>query len=339
MKGISLPDPDMAPQNPPNLAIAYVHFYVDDLNAWQTWFQKTFPLKAIDFRETFPFLPAQTVQLSGPDLTLMLSAPQTECDTVAQYLKKHPCGVADIAFYIDQLDAFHGDDRGPGVKVICNHVGFRHTLIYRRHIPKTNQKIDHLVLNVPDGKLPQTVQWYEDNFGFHRRQRFTIQTNYSGLASQVLVHPSGIQLPINQPGDRQSQIQEFLDYNHGAGIQHIALKCHNLPAQIHAFRQNGLTFLEVPESYYNNLLERHPHLGQEPDWLQLKQEKILIDVVRSPGEVLLQIFTQPIFKEPTFFWEFIERKQQAQGFGEGNFQALFEAIEQAQRQRLVSPRP
>lgn len=100
-----------------------------------------------------------------------------------------------------------------------------------------------------------------------------------------------------------------------------------------------MAFLDVPATYYKNLYDRYPHLETLPHWPQIQQEKILVDVVRSPKEMLLQIFTQPIFKEPTFFWEFIERKQQAQGFGEGNFQALFEAIEQAQRQRLVSPRP
>jgi 4-hydroxyphenylpyruvate dioxygenase len=329
----------MAPQNLPNLAIAYVHFYVDDLDHWRVWFQTKLQLKPAEPTKAFPFLPAKTIQLNGQDLTLVLSAPQNPRDTVEKYLTDHPCGVADIAFYVDKIDFFQGENQSQGIKVIRNNVGFQHTLIRRHQVPKTNQTIDHLVLNVPDGKLPETVQWYENNFGFSRRQRFTIQTNYSGLSSQVLVHPSGIQLPINQPGDRQSQIQEFLDHNRGAGIQHIALKYQNLPQKIRTLRQSGLAFLEVPESYYQNLLGRYPHLGQQSDWCQLKQEKILIDVVRSPGEILLQIFTQPIFQEPTFFWEFIERKQQAQGFGEGNFQALFEAIEQAQRQRLVSPRP
>ncbi|MBV5260056.1 glyoxalase [Synechococcus moorigangaii CMS01] len=336
----------MAHQHPPNLAIAYVHFYVDDLDYWQTWFQKKFQLQTVDFSKNFPFLSPQTVQLNDQGLTLILSAPHTDTDPVAQYLKNHPCGVADIAFYIDQYSFFQDINSLSPVKVIHNNVGFQHTLIYREKIPATNQKIDHLVLNVPVGELRETTDWYIETFGFSRQQSFCIQTNYSGLTSQVLSHPSGVQLPINQPStafgnpenERSSQIQEFLDYNCDAGIQHIALKCENLPEKIHFFRQQKLEFLDVPDTYYQTLRRRYPYLKNLPAWPQIQQEKILVDVVRSPQEMLLQIFTQPIFREPTFFWEFIERKQQAQGFGEGNFQALFEAIEQAQRQRLVSPR-
>ncbi|ANV88424.1 VOC family protein [Picosynechococcus sp. PCC 7117] len=337
----------MANQSPPNLAIAYVHFYVDDLDYWQTWFQTKFQLNITAPQATFSFLPQNTIQLSRPELTLMLSAPQTPADTVAQYLTHHPCGVADVAFYIDQKAFFQPKNTDQSVTLLRNNVGFQHTLIYRDTVPRTNTQIDHLVLNVPVGKLQETVQWYEDKFGFNRQQTFTIKTNYSGLASQVLSHPSGIQLPINQPGDccenpetaQRSQIQEFIEFNRGAGIQHIALKYKNLPEQIGHFRRTNMAFLDVPATYYKNLCDRYPHLETLPHWPQIQQEKILVDVVRSPKEMLLQIFTQPIFKEPTFFWEFIERKQQAQGFGEGNFQALFEAIEQAQRQRLVSPRP
>ncbi|MEB3225876.1 MAG: VOC family protein [Synechococcus sp.] len=327
----------MAHQHPPHLAIAYVHFYVDDLDHWQTWFQTIFQLQTADCRNIFPFLTGKTTVLRNHSLTFVLSAPQTPDDAVAQYLQHRPCGVVDVAFYGDRPEFFPVNPHRQPVQILQNNVGFQHTLIYRQQVPKTNQKIDHLVLNVPAGKLLETVQWYEVKLGFHRQQSFRIATKYSGLTSQVLAHPSGIQFPINQPGAGHSQIQEFLDYNHGSGIQHIALKCKELPQQIHHFRQQKLAFLEVPDTYYENLGERYPDLKKLPQWPEIQREKILVDVVRSPQEMLFQIFTQPIFDEPTFFWEFIERKHQAQGFGEGNFQALFEAIEQAQRQRLVSP--
>lgn len=317
-----------------NLAIAYIHFYVDELSHWQNWFKQILNLNYVGKPEAFCHVPEGTIQLQTDGLTLLLSAPHHSEDAVAQYLQKHPCGVADIAFFVEDLSYFGQLENNISIKKLVNPAGFQHSLIQSKIIPKLNHKVDHLVLNVPQGYLDQTVGWYKEKFGFQQQQSFTIQTNYSGLSSQVIKHPSGIQFPINQPDNIRSQIQEFLDYNHGAGIQHIAINYANLPDQIHQLRQRGLTFLDVPQTYYQKLASRYPHLKDLPQWQKIQREKVLVDVVKSPKEMLLQIFTQPIFKEPTFFWEFIERKQQAQGFGEGNFQALFEAIEQAQKQRL-----
>ncbi|NJN72516.1 MAG: glyoxalase [Limnothrix sp. RL_2_0] len=320
-----------------NLAIAYVHFYVDDLPHWQTWFQQILGLTPQPPNPRFDHLPQSSVMLAGQGLNIVISAPTSPRDTVDQYLQKHPCGVADIAFFVDDLAPFAPPSFSENLLTIHNPAGFQHTLIRQTKPTSVNQTIDHLVLNVPQGSLSTIADWYVNKFGFDRKQSFQIKTSYSGLSSQVLKHPSGLQLPINQPGDRRSQIQEFLDHNGGAGIQHIALAQDNLPQKIHHLRQQGLTFLDVPQTYYKNLLERHPHLQKLKAWPEVQAEKILIDVVRSPQEMLLQIFTKPIFTEPTFFWEFIERKQQAIGFGEGNFQALFEAIEQAQKQRILTP--
>ncbi|MGB2924678.1 MAG: VOC family protein [Limnothrix sp.] len=327
----------MAHHKTEKLAIAYVHFYVDNLPHWETWFQKIFNLNSSNATQEFPHLPQNSRLLKSDDLTIVISAPETSNDSVSEYLKKHPSSVADIAFFVETLHSFDVNLSSTKSAIIKNPVGFQHTLIQSDNISKTNQMLDHLVLNVPQGSLAKTADWYVETFGFKRKQAFQIKTNYSGLSSQVLKHPSGVQIPINQPGDRRSQIQEFLDYNRGAGIQHIALKQQNLPQQIHRLRQQGLAFLDVPQTYYSNLLKRHPYLQKLKEWPQVQAEKILIDVVRSPDEMLMQIFTKPIFSEPTFFWEFIERRHQAVGFGEGNFQALFEAIEQAQKERLVTP--
>lgn len=241
--------------------------------------------------------------------------------------------------------------------------GLTHTLIERQGItpllpdrlltaipptppqPSLFQAIDHLVLNVAKGDLQQTAHWYEQTLGFERRQSFSIQTLRSGLYSQVLIHPqSGLRLPINEPSSAQSQIQEFLDLHGGSGIQHVALQTAPITVTIPLLRQRGIDFLEVPDGYYDQIKQCLTS-GQlsEREWQLLQQLQILVDVEKAPNQLinsseklpfLLQIFTHPIFSQPTFFFEFIERRSQAQGFGEGNFQALFEAIEREQIKRV-----
>ncbi|PNW58488.1 UNVERIFIED_CONTAM: 4-hydroxyphenylpyruvate dioxygenase [Euhalothece sp. KZN 001] len=199
--------------------------------------------------------------------------------------------------------------------------------------------IDHLVLNVARGALTPTVQWYEKVFGWQRKQAFSIETPRSGLHSQVLVDPDGeVQFPINEPSSDNSQIQEFIDYNRGAGIQHLALSTSDVATTTIKLKERGISFLSVPNTYYTQLKERFSELPlTEPEWEKIKQAQVLVDceapdltasVRRNP--LLLQIFTKPIFAEPTFFFELIERRDRAQGFGEGNFRALFEAIEREQ---------
>jgi 4-hydroxyphenylpyruvate dioxygenase len=201
--------------------------------------------------------------------------------------------------------------------------------------------IDHVVLNVRAGDLEPTVAWYQKILDFQPQQRFEIQTDRSGLHSQVLVsRHGGVQLPINEPSSAKSQIQEFLDLNQGPGIQHIALRTTNIVSAIAQLRQRGLPFLEVPSSYYTQLKTK-PALPLSFDELHLiAQQEILVDWkpeislgANGSSPLLLQIFTQPIFAQPTFFFEIIERLWQAQGFGEGNFRALFEAMEQEQIKR------
>ncbi|MBZ8180441.1 4-hydroxyphenylpyruvate dioxygenase [Oscillatoria salina] len=215
---------------------------------------------------------------------------------------------------------------------------------YRVHSRESDRSyftgIDHVVLNVAKGKLTETVDWYQRVFGFEPEQTFQIETDRSGLYSQVLIHPaSGVKLPVNEPVSPNSQIQEFLDVNRGAGIQHIALQTPQIVKVTAKLRQAGVAFLEVPNSYYTELQQRHPELNLVADeWEAIAEQQILLDCQelgerhqRSP--LLLQIFTQPIFPQPTFFFELIERRSQAKGFGEGNFRALFEAIEREQIKR------
>nr|WP_225901153.1 VOC family protein [[Leptolyngbya] sp. PCC 7376] len=318
-----------------DLAIAYVHFYVDNLPYWQQQFQQIFDLESVETRVHFPHLSDCDVLLRSSALQFVLSAPHSSNNSVKYYLNQHPCGVADVAFFVSPALLLNLNLNLSMPTTIENPVGFKHTLIPEKNIAKSNSNIDHVVLNVAQGDLEKTLSWYIEKLGFQQKQSFQIQTEYSGLTSRVLKHPSGIQIPINQPGDNRSQIQEFIDYNRGAGVQHIAIRQQDLPGKIHELRRQGLDFLTVPQTYYCNLAQRYPFLSKLSQWSSIKQAEILVDVVRSPEMMLMQIFTQPIFKEPTFFWEFIERKEGATGFGEGNFQALFEAIETAQKQRAI----
>lgn len=196
--------------------------------------------------------------------------------------------------------------------------------------------IDHIVLNVTAGDLVRAMQWYQDILGFQPQERFTIQTEQSGLSSQVMVHPeTGVQFPINEPTSANSQIQEFLNLNGGPGIQHIALATDHIVPAIAQLRTNGLSFIDVPKSYYTQIRQRYPNSNLSlSQWQEIADQKILVDwQENSPHALLLQTFTQPIFPQPTFFFEIIERRLHAQGFGEGNFRALFEAIEREQLKR------
>jgi 4-hydroxyphenylpyruvate dioxygenase len=190
---------------------------------------------------------------------------------------------------------------------------------------------------VEKGKLEMMVNWYEKVLGFERQQSFQIGTPFSGLSSQVLIHPrTGIQLPINEPVDPNSQIQEFIELNRGAGIQHIALSTSEITSTCARLTKAGLSFLSIPKSYYDHL----PDLKISPqEYTQLQNLGILAEIqparVGNISPLLLQIFTNPIFVKPTFFFELIERRHNAQGFGAGNFQALFEAIEREQLKRRL----
>lgn len=204
--------------------------------------------------------------------------------------------------------------------------------------------IDHIVLNVAKGELDAAVQWYENVLGLQPNQKFAIQTEYSGLCSQVMRHPLGnVQIPINEPSSANSQIQEFLTINRGSGIQHIALETVDLIHAIAHLRRAGLPLISIPAAYYTQLQAQPECPLSEATLNRLASQQILVDWQSNSKETaaLLQIFTQPIFTQPTFFFELIERQpclipgqsQRAQGFGEGNFQALFEAIEREQIKR------
>ncbi len=190
--------------------------------------------------------------------------------------------------------------------------------------------IDHLTHNVYRGNMDKWAKFYEDIFNFKEIRFFNIVGKMTGLISRALGSPCGkIKIPLNESKDDQSQIEEFLKDYKGEGIQHIALSTDNIYHTVHTLRKNDVDFLDVPNTYYEMIEKRVPW-HQEPVH-QLQEEKILIDGEQDPAHgLLLQIFTENVFG-PVFF-EIIQRKGN-QGFGEGNFQALFEAIERDQIRR------
>ncbi|WP_322816729.1 4-hydroxyphenylpyruvate dioxygenase [Chloroflexus sp.] len=202
-------------------------------------------------------------------------------------------------------------------------------------VPETGiAAIDHIVGNVELGAMNRWVNYYRDVLGFNQLVHFDdhdISTEYSALMSKVMQNGTGrIKFPINEPaeGRRKSQIEEFLEYYGGPGVQHIALATGDICATVDALRAAGIPFIHVPDAYYDDLEER---VGKIDESRQALQERgILVD--RDEEGYLLQIFSQPLQDRPTLFIEIIQRKG-SRGFGKGNFKALFEAIEREQARR------
>jgi 4-hydroxyphenylpyruvate dioxygenase len=194
--------------------------------------------------------------------------------------------------------------------------------------------IDHIVANVEEGKMADWVDYYNKVMGFSLMVSFDdkdISTEYSALMSKVVADGRGrIKFPINEPARsrRRSQIEEFLDYYGGPGVQHIALATGDIIASVKSMAANDVSFLRVPPAYYELLPERVGTIRE--DISELAELGILVD--RDDEGYLLQIFTKPVEDRPTLFFEIIQRRG-AQSFGKGNFKALFEAIEREQARR------
>jgi 4-hydroxyphenylpyruvate dioxygenase len=205
-------------------------------------------------------------------------------------------------------------------KLTINPIGLKH--------------VDHCVGNVELGQMNKWVKFYEDVMGFKLLITFDdkdISTEYSALMSKVVSNGNGfIKFPINEPakGKKKSQIEEYLDFYHGAGVQHIAIATDDIIHTVSELKNRGVEFLRVPEVYYDDVKERVGHINE--DWKELQKLNILID--RDEEGYLLQIFSKPIQDRPTLFFEIIERNG-AKSFGKGNFKALFEAIEHEQELR------
>jgi 4-hydroxyphenylpyruvate dioxygenase len=194
--------------------------------------------------------------------------------------------------------------------------------------------VDHCVGNVGWNQMNPWVKFYEDVMGFKNILSFDdkdISTEYSALMSKVMSNGNGyVKFPINEPaeGKKKSQVEEYLDFYEGEGVQHIAVATHNIVETVTNLKNRGVEFLTIPDSYYDELLERVGRIDE--DIAPLKELGILVD--RDDEGYLLQIFTKPVEDRPTLFFEIIQRKG-AKSFGKGNFKALFESIEIEQGKR------
>lgn len=208
----------------------------------------------------------------------------------------------------------------------------------RKSILKTTpvglKHIDHCVGNVPLGEMNKWVKFYQEVLGFKLLLSFDdkdISTEYSALMSKVVSNGNGyIKFPINEPakGKKKSQIEEYLDFYHSAGVQHIALETTDIVHTITELRNRGVEFLDIPETYYDDVKHRVGKIDEKIT--DLKKLNILVD--RDEDGYLLQIFTKPVEDRPTLFYEIIQRKG-ANSFGKGNFKALFVSIEREQERR------
>ena len=194
--------------------------------------------------------------------------------------------------------------------------------------------VDHCVGNVELGQMNHWVKFYEEVMGFTLLVTFDdkdISTEYTALMSKVVSNGNGyVKFPINEPADglKKSQIEEYIEFYHGAGVQHIAIATDDILQTVSELRNRGVEFLYVPDNYYLDLKKRVGNIDEEIE--ELKKLNILVD--RDEEGYLLQIFTKPVEDRPTVFYEIIQRKG-AKSFGKGNFKALFEAIEREQELR------
>ncbi len=300
--------------------------------------------------------------------TFVVTTAQNPNHEVAEHLKKHGDGVKDIALQVEDADfAFeeavrrganpamephtledeHGKVRRAAVHTYGDTI---HSLISCKdykgaflpgyaaaEVPGEEVgilRVDHIVGNVELGKMNEWADFYKNVFGFHRYITFDdkdISTEYSALMSIVMSDGSySVKFPINEPapGKRKSQIDEYLQAYKGPGAQHIALLTTDVLDTVSKLQANGVEFLRVPESYYAKLKERVGDIEESIDTIRMLG--VLVD--RDEEGYLLQIFSRPVQDRPTVFFEIIQRKG-SRGFGKGNFQALFQALELEQSRR------
>lgn len=306
--------------------------------------------------------------LEQNELRLVFTAPLKPGHPFANKIAQHGDFVQDIAFEVDDVDwayntavergavgavePYSMEDEHGFVRLASVHTYGEvvHTFInrdnYKGHFMPAfrpeNQpgdgiglvEVDHCVGNVELGKMNEWVKWYEDVLGFKQLVSFDdkdISTEYTALMSKVMANGNNrVKFPINEPaaGKKKSQIDEYLEFFGGAGVQHVALRTDDIVYTVSRLRARGMEFLRVPKTYYEHLTDRVGTIDEDIE--TLADLGILVD--RDDEGYLLQIFTKPTTDRPTLFYEIINRKG-AVSFGKGNFKALFEAIEREQALR------
>lgn len=353
-----------------NIHFHHLEFYVGNAKQAKEYYKKVFGFS--DYAYSGPETGVQdkvSYVIKKNKVIYVLTTPLLSNHPISNWLCKHGDGIYDIAFNVPSVEgAYNGcvdrgaksigeldiisDENGSFSKGSIKSYGdCIHSFINNKNYkiwapnfimlnkPSTSEDtkieaIDHVVANVPLDKMDYWKEYYEKIFGFCAFVRFDetdISTKYSSLKSIVVRSKNWkIKLPINEPAEglKKSQIEEYLDFNEGPGIQHIALLSSDILETIKVLRDNGLEFLKLPDTYYE-LLRKKDILIKE-DIKIIEDLGILID--DDEEGYLLQLFTQPMQDRPTLFIEIIQRRG-SRGFGQGNFQSLFESIELEQERR------
>ncbi len=273
---------------------------------------------------------------------------------IAEHVRRHGDGVRDVAYRVVDPEASfrRAVTRGArpvfGLDYAVHGLGdtihsfvtdgpadFESTDLMVAGSPVGLTDWDHVVTNVAQGDLDGSVDWYGEVFGLRELQHFdedAIATEYSALRSTVVWNQGRVVQPINEPADglRKSQIAEFLDYYGTPGVQHVAMRTDDIITTVARLKERGIRFLRVPDTYYAEAKARLGEEGEGLAWDRLAELGILVD--RDEGGHLLQVFTESVTGRPTAFLEIIQREG-ARGFGEGNFKALFVALEAEQARR------
>jgi 4-hydroxyphenylpyruvate dioxygenase len=300
------------------------------------------------------------------DCSLLLTALLHSTGPVAEYVLQHGDGVKDIAFRVENVERVFNeavrlgaqplqepvvleDQTGRVLKAsIAVYGDVVHSFIQRAGVQETFfpgyrslkplqapatglHMVDHFAISLPPGELQRWVTFYSQVFGFHQIHEEGISTEYSSMRS-VAVQDSTEQIKFvliePTPGKRKSQIEEFLSFHQGPGVQHIALHTQDIIRTVEMLEDNGVSFVSTPANYYDVLPERVGSISEDIE--ALRRVNVLVD--RDEWGYLLQIFSLPVQCRPTLFIEIIQRKA-ARGFGSGNIQALFKALEREQARR------
>jgi 4-hydroxyphenylpyruvate dioxygenase len=308
-----------------------------------------------------------SMALEQNDIRLLLTAAQGPDSPIAEHVRIHGDSVKDVAFLVDDVgEAFDQviangakpvteptrfkDDHGYVLKATVTAYGDTvHSFVQRDayrgpFLPGYQaltsresksqvglRRVDHLAIGAEAGMLGELVEFYCGVFGFHESHEENVASEYSAMNSKVVQDQTGrIKFPIVEPapGKGKSQIDEYLTYHHGPGVQHIALLADDILTSVRSLRDNGIEFLRIPDGYYDTLENRVGEIGM--DRIAIRELGILVD--RDEWGRLMQIFTKPLHSRPTVFLEIIQRND-ARGFGAGNIKALFEALEREQSQR------
>lgn len=350
----------------------YVEFYVGNAKQAAHYYASAFGFRLAGYRgpETGTRDRASYLLQQGK-IRFVLTSPLGPDGFIAEHIHRHGDGVRDIALWVDDAaNAFEETTKRGGrpvrepevledehgrvvVSAIATYGDTIHTFVERKDYgglfmpgfepwenphwqpgPVGLKYVDHCVGNVYLGEMEAYVDYYATVMGFRNLLHFTdrdISTEYSALMSKVMANGNErIKFPINEPaqGKKKSQIDEYLEFYRGQGVQHVAMATDDILATVTQLRSRGVEFLTVPTTYYDHLQERVGKIDEPVD--RLAELGILVD--RDPDGYLLQIFTKPVQDRPTVFYEIIQRRG-ARTFGEGNFKALFEAIEREQARR------